>query len=189
MNLLLIILTILESLLGALSTRTLQADINMSVTEQASQPFAYNGNITMRGDCFKGQMMGYEMAYDGKTLYVYSEDLEELTLSTPTPQDLLEANPFLYAKALIETCDITEKSFADGKQTVITLTPKNRNTDIQRYTLIVENGVGKMPPVPLSVEIKEGKKNIMVRLNNPIYIDTTPRFAIEKENVYLNDLR
>ena len=192
----------LDTFLQTLAENTLQSDFVITISEGASQPMNYPGTITMRGDRFLLEMFDIEAAYDGKTLYVYSATPDELTLSTPTEQELMEANPFLYAQALSEVCTITEQpSTGDagvppagrkqggGANTTtnitITLTPNDQTAGIQRFTLRIQ----KDTMLPLSVEVKEGKQQTTLRLTNPTYTTNIPSFTLTKPDAFLNDLR
>lgn len=192
----------LDSFLQTLSQNTLHSDFVITISEGASQPMNYPGTITMRGDRFTLEMFDMEAAYDGKTLYVYSATTDELTLSTPTEQELMEANPFLYAQALSKVCTITEQpSTGDagvppaGRQQgggantttnfTITLTPNDQTAGIQRFTLRIQ----KDTMLPQSIEIKEGKQLTTLRLTNPNYTTNIPSFTLTKPDAFLNDLR
>ena len=188
MTKLLLILSVLSSFLANLETKTLQSEFTVSVAEDAVSPLNYPGEITMRGDRFLLDMFGIEAAYDGKTLYMYHGDVDELTLSNPTEQELIEANPFLYAKALVEVCNITERPTTNDKlpTTLITLTPKDQSIGINRFVLKVRNS----DLVPLSVEIKEGKKTSTLRMTAPKFTDIQPQYTIvPNKDTYVNDLR
>ena len=176
--------TTLDTFLQTLADNTLHADFVITISEGASQPMNYPGTITMRGDRFMLEMFDMEAAYDGKTLYVYSATTDELTLSTPTEQELMEANPFLYAQALPKVCTITEQTAAPQALT-ITLTPNDQSAGIQRFTLRIE----KETMLPSSIEIKEGKQLTTLRLTNPTYTTDIPSFTIIKPDAFLNDLR
>ena len=192
----------LDTFLQTLAENTLQSDFVITISEGASQPMNYPGTITMRGDRFALEMFDMEAAYDGKTLYVYSATTDELTLSTPTEKELMEANPFLYAQALSKVCTITEQpSTGDagvppagrkqggGANTTtnitITLTPNDQTAGIQRFTLRIK----KDTMLPLSVEVKEGKQQTTLRLTNPTYTTNIPSFTLTKPDAFLNDLR
>ena len=192
----------LDTFLQTLADHTLHSDFVITISEGASQPMNYPGTITMRGDRFTLEMFDMEAAYDGKTLYVYSATTDELTLSTPTEQELMEANPFLYAQALSKVCTITEQpSTGDagvppagrkqggGANTTtnitITLTPNDQTAGIQRFTLRIQ----KDTMLPLSVEVKEGKQQTTLRLTNPTYTTNIPSFTLTKPDAFLNDLR
>ena len=95
-------MTALASFLTGLETKTLRTDFTVTITENASQPMNLTGTITIHGTQFLLSALDYEAAYDGRTLFLWQPEIEELTLSTPTEQELLETNPFLFAKALNE---------------------------------------------------------------------------------------
>ena len=188
MKLLFIILTVLQSLLATLEQETLVSDCSLTIAEQQTQPITYSGNLTMHGQQFTLSMFAIEAAYDGNTLYMYSEDTEELTLSTPSEEELIQTNPFLYAQALLPVCQYAEK--AVGDKTQITLTPISPIADspmpITKFVLRVLTD----SLLPTAVEIHEdGGKITTLRLNNAQYTRETPSFTIHKEGVFINDLR
>ena len=186
MKILLTILTILSSFLSNLETKTLQSDFTVTVAEEVNAPMNYPGTITMSGNCFRLTMFNIDAAYDGKTMYMYSGDTDELTLSNPTNQELIETNPFLYAKALVNVCNVTERTTSDGAQTIVTLTPKDQSIGINRFTLRVRNS----DLIPLSVEIKEGKKTSTLKMKEPRFINTKTEYVIKAEpGTYVNDMR
>ena len=180
------ILTVLSSFLANLEQKTLKSEFTVTVSEEVNAPINYPGEMTMHGQCFKLSMFGIEAAYDGKTLYMYNADVDELTLSNPTEQELLEANPFLYARALVDACNVTEKPSSDGKMTVVTLTPKDLSIGINRFTLKLRSE----DLMPLSVEIKEGKKTSLLKLKNPDFVSVQPKYELVPEkDTYINDMR
>ena len=183
----------LDTFLQTLAENTLQSDFVITISEGASQPMNYPGTITMRGDRFLLEMFDIEAAYDGKTLYVYSATTDELTLSTPTEQELMEANPFLYAQALSEVCTITEQPIVvqAGAHLTITLTPNDQPAGILRFTLALRQEKQQGAPLwlPQEITIKEGKQQTTLRLTNPTYTTNIPSFTLTKPDAFLNDLR
>jgi len=189
MKLCLIILAALSSFLTGLETKTLQSDFTLSMAADATQPLNYTGSVTMSGERFKLTILDIQAAYDGKTLYIYQEDNDELTLSYPTEQELLETNPFLYARALSKVCNITERE-ANGS-TVITLTPKDQSIGIQRFTLTM--GANNLPA---RLEVKEGKKTTSLVLRNAKYLEgdalKNVKYQLQAADyptAFVNDLR
>lgn len=184
MTKLLIILSVLSSFLTNLETKTLQSDFTVTVAEEVSSPMNYPGSLTMQGSKFLLSMFSIQAAYDGKTLYMYTPDIDELTLTEPTEQELLEANPFLYANALVDACNVTER--ASGEQTIITLTPKDQSIGINRFVLKIRTS----DLMPLQLEIKEGKKITTLKLKDPKFVTTQQSYKIDpEESTYVNDLR
>ena len=192
MKLLLIILTVLQSLLATLEQKTLVSDFTMTYTQSSiansQSPITYTGNLAMHGKQFSLSMFNLEAAYDGNTLYMYSDELEELSLSTPTEEELVQTNPFLYAQALLPVCQYAEKVVGDKTQ--ITLTPTspiaNTQSPIAKFVLRVTTAT----LLPTMVEIHETEGPLTtLRLNNARYTNETPSFVIEKEGAFINDLR
>lgn len=174
----------LDAFFRQMETQTLQADFVLTVSEDAAQPMNYPGTITLRGERFALAMFDMEAAYDGSTLYIYSESTDELTLSTPTQQELTEANPFLYARALADVCTVSERAAQDGQSTTIVLTPKDQSAGIQRFTLVIKKHV------PQKVTVKEGSKQTVLVLKNAAFLPATGgTFRLEKPDAFVNDLR
>lgn len=186
MQALLIILTVLGSFLANLETKTLQSDFTVTVAEEVNAPINYPGSIIMTGDKFRLEMFSIEAAYDGNTMYMYSPETDELTLTNPSEEELVETNPLLYAKALVPVCNIIERATSDGQQTIVTLTPKDQSVGINRFVLKVRNS----DLMPLSIEIKEGKKTSTLKFKEPKFVKTHPEYTLEpEETTYVNDLR
>ena len=184
MKLLFIILTVLQSLLTVLEEKTLQADFTLSIAEPQSQAMTYAGDLTMHGKQFALNMLSIQAAYDGQTLYMYDEDIEELSLSHPADEELIQTNPFLYAQALLPICQQAEGTFGD--KTHITLTPNDQTNGIEKFVLRVFTST----LLPTSIEIYEnGGRITTLRLNGAQYTNERPSFTIEKEGAFINDLR
>ena len=186
MTTLFVILSVLTSFLTNLETKTLQSDFVVTVSEEVNAPMNFPGSLTMHGQLFRLEMSNIQAAYDGKTMYMYSEETEELTLTNPSDQELIESNPLLFAKAISDQCTASERTTADGQQTIITLVPNDQSMGVNRFVLKVRNA----DLMPLQLEIKEGQANSTLRLTNPTFITTAPSFVIEpEETTFVNDLR
>jgi len=100
----------------------------------------------------------------------------------------VEANPFLYARALVDVCNITERPLTDNPSpvTVITLTPKDQSIGINRFVLKVRNE----DLMPLQVEIKEGKKVSSLKMKDPKFVTDEQTYVITpEEDTFINDMR
>lgn len=192
MQTLLTILTIFSSFLANLEQRTLQSDFTVTVAQSANSPLNYPGTITMHGQQFLLNMLGMEAAYDGKTMYMYSAETDELTLSNPTEQELVEANPFLYARSVAGNSQITEQPSADGTETRITLItstplPVGQRTG-EKTTIVLQ--VRNSDLMPLEIEIREATTTSTLRLANPGFIVSEPQYIITPAaSTFVNDMR
>lgn len=188
MTTILTILTVLSSFLANLETKTLKSDFTVTVAEEINAPMNYPGILTMHGQLFRLSMFNIEAAYDGKTLYMYTPETDELTLSNPTSQELVEANPLLYAEALVPACNVTERTITNDQSpiTIITLTPKDQSIGINRFTLRVRNA----DLMPLQAEIKEGKKTSTLKFKEPKFVNEKQKYEIIPEkDTFVNDMR
>ena len=117
---------------------------------------------------------------------MYSAETDELNLTSPTDRELIESNPFLFALEMAQQCEVTERASSDGKQTIITLVPREETLGINRFVLKVQNGT----LLPLQVEVREGTKTSTLTLMGPSFITTEPKYVLEpEETTFVNDLR
>ena len=185
MKLCLILLTALSSLFATLEQQILQSDFTITISSKDTQPMSYAGSFTVQGEKFLIQAFGMDAAYDGETMYIYQEETDELTLSNPTAEELHQTNPLLFAKALVASSKVTEKAAADGKTVLVTLIPQDKTTDIERMNLRIR----VRDNMPIMIEIKEHNRTSTMRMGHPKCIQTAPKYQIEKEGAYVNDLR
>jgi len=188
MKTLLVILSVLTSFLTNLETKTLHSSFTVTVAEEVNAPMNYPGELTMCGRQFRLKMFNLDAAYDGKTMYMYSAETDELTLTNPTEQELLQTNPFLYAQALVPVCNVTERPVTGNPSpvTLITLTPKDQSIGINRFVLKLRTD----DLMPLSIEIKEGPKTSTLKLKDPAFITDKQNYTITPDkNTFVNDMR
>lgn len=182
-----ILLSILQSLFALLGQKTMTTDFTITVQQQASQPISYTGKMSMHGEQFTLEAFGTEAAYDGSTLYMYNIDANELTLSTPTREELYEANPLIFAKAMVEACEVTEATAKDV--TTITLIPKEP-VGIDKITLKVKPLTsGKQDYAPTTITLKEGTQTTTVLFRNLRYSDELREYILKPEGAFINDIR
>ena len=178
---------LLRQFLQKLEAKTLCSAFTLTVSDDAASPITYNGKVKMRGERFCLSMLGNEGAYDGKTYYLYSEDTDELTLTTPTQAELMEANPLLFARELQRQS--VAKFGSSGKRKdcyVVELIPNNLAAGIQKFVITIQ----KSTLLPLEVVVKErGAASTVLRFVDAVYEDQVPSFVITKPGAFVNDLR
>lgn len=187
MHTLAILLTVLESLFAALAEKTLTTDFSVTVGAEQAQPMTYNGSLAMQGECFRVEVLGTEAAYDGKTLYTYQQDADELSLSYPDPIELQQATPFLFARAMQNACSVTEQDTKDAATCLITMTPKAKQAQSEISKILIR--VDKSTLLPSTIEVHENRKTTILRAKNPQWTTAPQSWTLDKPGVYINDLR
>ena len=176
----------LSSLLDKLETTTLRSDISITVSDRQMQPFTYNGTLEMRGELFSVNIFGSDAAYDGKTLYLYSEDTDELTLTTPTTDELTEANPILFARALRLK---SKARFAalnkDNNVYNIEIIPDFKEAGVRKITL----RFSKTSLLPQRIEVVAETETTTLLFRSPSYVTTPPVCTISHPDATIVDLR
>ena len=161
-------------------------DFTITVQENAIQPISYTGKLAMHGEQFELEAFGTQAAYDGTTMYMYNIDANELTLSAPTRDELYQANPLLYAQAMADACEITEKT-AQGV-TTITFMPKER-VAIDQITMKVKHNAKTDEYLPTMITLKEGLTTTKVLFRNLRYSDELHEFVLKPAGAFINDIR
>lgn len=183
MKLLLILFSILQSLFATLEQKTFVSNFSISIVDPQMQSMSYDGDLKMKGKQFAINMYSMEAAYDGNTLYIYSEDIDELSLSSPTEDELIQTNPFLYAQTLLPKCQYSEKQVGDD--TEVTIVPNDKSVGVQKFVMSLT-----ATQLPARVEVYENNGAITtLSFQNAHFTDETPSFIIQKEGAYINDLR
>lgn len=183
MKIALILLSSLLSFFGQLEKMTLQSDVQLTVTHQQNQPMTYVGTFALRGECFYLSMLSMEVAYDGQTLYVYSEDTQELTLSNPTQQELLETNPIILAKQIAQNSTITER--VSGDKTIYTIVPNDTKWQVNQCIVKIQT----LTMLPSQIQLYENERTTSLTFIMPTYSQEAMEFKIDKNDVFINDLR
>lgn len=177
--------SVVERFLQKVEQKTLSTKFSMTISDQASQPLTTNGTIRMRGECFLLTMFSNEAAYDGKTFYLYQEDINELTLSTPTQEELLQANPVLFAKALMLQATLRFAPAQKEDVYVVEFIPNFQDAGVKKFVLRLR----KSDLLPLEIQMKEAKQTTVLRFQEAKYESTYPSFILQKSGAYLNDMR
>ena len=177
---------VLRQFLSKIDGETLSAAFTLTVSQDATQPLSYTGQLKMRGNNFRLSMLGNEGAYDGKTYYLYSEETDELTLTTPTPQELLEANPILFARELQRKSTVRfSAANKDTKRYVIELVPSNQSAGVRKFVIkLLKKGY-----IPEEITVKEDSQTTVLRFTDASFTAQIPSFVIYKPDAFVNDLR
>jgi len=102
----------------------------------------YEGNITIKGEKFRLNVMDSETYFDGETLWNYLPDVNEVNISEPDPEDyIIQNNPFRLFdeyQAKFKYKYIGEISEAGKIQYEIDLFPINIEQEYSRIKIRIE---------------------------------------------------
>ena len=203
---------IAEQFISKIEKQLLTADYSIELLEGTQRQQVVSGNLQMLGNCFHMTILSTEAAFDGKTLYMYQEETNELTLSNPTDEELLDVNPMLFARALLRTSTVrfaanaskaANGTAANGKAKsnpilaavaaaeVVTLDfiPINKAAGIQRFVIKLR----KADLAPIEIQIREQQQQTIIHFSRqsfaPSSQPSSSLFQLEYPSAWLNDLR
>lgn len=122
--------------------KTIQADFKLSVINRPEKNTSSSeGKIKIRGDKYQMDMLGSKVYYDGKTMWNYTPDVKEVTITEPDKND----SDFMDNPAKIFTWynrdfkyQFIKKFEKDGKSYYeIYLFPKNLNQPYVRFNVVI----------------------------------------------------
>ena len=191
-----------EQFLSKMENQLLTADYTIELLSGTQRQTVGSGNLQMLGNCFRLTIFSSVAAFDGKTLYMYQEEANELTLSIPTEEELLDVNPLIFARALLRasTVRFAANTKANAKvasnakamsSEVLTLDvlPVNKSAGIQRIVIKLR----KADLAPLEIQIREQQEQTIIRFSHPSFATPAPStaslFQLSYPSAWLNDLR
>ncbi len=96
------------------------------------------GNLVVSGQRFRISSPDMSTWFDGTTQWVYSPADREVTVSEPTPEELLQINPFKIINSFRNNYDASTVS-TNKSQTVLRLKARNPKSEISRVTLTLDS--------------------------------------------------
>lgn len=124
--------------------------------------YSGSGSLKAKGNSFNVIMPDVEVWYNGKDLYTLNKNTEEVTIVTPSAQELTESNPLAYITGATRTYNVKYSTVKKQGRYVLELTPKSNVGEIKRITLTLRKD--NFYPEKLVVEPKRG---------NPVTADIT----------------
>lgn len=176
---------VFRAFMDKMNANTLLADVTVTESENGKPGTPFTAHLKMRGKRFYVSMMGNEAAYDGHTFYIYMKESNELTLSVPDKEELLEVNPMLVAEEM--GADATVR-FVQTKKTdryILSITPPASSGMTMKVTITLR----KDDLMPLSITVTEGKNQTTFRFTKTSFTETIPSFVVQKKGATKVDLR
>lgn len=136
--------------------KAVEASFNISSFVGSTQQGSGSGKMTVKGKKFMIDTNGHKSWYNEKTLWSYSEDINEVTLSTPTKKELQSMNPYAFISLYKQGYGYTVKDETYGGKAVyeIRLLAENAEAGLPEILLTVAKDY-----TPLCIRMRQGKSN------------------------------
>ncbi len=180
-----------DKLLSKLNTTSLQTDFSISITEPETQSLNYSGSLLTMGSKFNLRMLTVQAFYDGSTLWVYDRDIDEINISHPTSEELIESNPLLLIKLVRENCRLHfTDTFKDASQWSVDFYPNDKKSPVLKYT--VQFNKKDLIPTKIIISEVQNKTTTIILSGQRYGVDTTGKFSLDVKkypDAMINDLR
>lgn len=171
------------------NSKGVSANFNIS-SESNGYVSEISGNIFLNGNRFAFTTDEMECGYDGETLWSYIKNNEEINLSLPEEDEIININPYLLLKNYNSRfkCSFAGKN---GDLETILLTPKNDADNIQSVKVSINSKL--LYPTRIEVVNKDSSKIVIkvTNYNSRINVDNS-KFIFDKKkfpNIEVIDLR
>ena len=171
------------------NSKGVSANFNIS-SESNGYVSVISGNIFLNGNRFAFTTDEMECGYDGETLWSYIKNNEEINLSLPEEDEIININPYLLLKNYNSRfkCSFAGKN---GDIETILLTPKNDADNIQSVKVSINSKL--LYPTRIEVVNKDSSKIVIkvANYNSRINVDNS-KFIFDKKrfpNIEVIDLR
>lgn len=155
---------------------------------------SHKGALQVQGDKYHLQCGGVESWFDGKTQWSYVAKSEEVTVSTPTPEEVQETNPYALLRSYKKRFGYTykgTKTLQGKKYHEIELTPQNKANAGTSVTLHIT--AGSYIPQSITLKLSGGRSQTFTVSSfqtGKTYDAKTFRFDAKKyPNAEIIDLR
>lgn len=120
------------------------------------------GNILLKGKMFFFTTDVMECGYDGETLWSYIKSNEEINLSNPDEEEIIDMNPYLLFKNYNKRFNCSYEGKKGTSETLL-LTPKNSNDNIKS----VKASINSTMLFPSRIEIiNKDKSQIIITISD-----------------------
>lgn len=168
---------------------TFRQSDGISLTFGGSQ----EGTLIMQGTAFYLDCGGIKSWFDGKTQWSYVEENEEVTISTPTPEELQSVNPYAVITSYRQHYHYRyQGSQTKGGKTYyhIQLTPRTGNNDIRSVQLRISSDYH---PAAITIQLSNGEsQQFIVRSYKTVKGMNTATFRFDSRkypNAEIIDMR
>ncbi len=140
------------------SHRSVESKYTITYTEDGKKRSA-TGGIIMQKNKYVNLIEGNKTWFNGKTMWTYVKENEEVNVTEPSGSDMLSNNPYFFINSYSQEYNASLQSAA-GSTYEVKLTPKKANEDV-RY-VILKLMKNSYQPVSLSVVMKKSQMDIVL---------------------------
>ncbi len=144
-----------------------------------------DGRLVMCGECFTLEVPGMRTAFNGTTQWTLNEEDSELTITTPTAEEVAAINPLGFISTL--RSQFTSTTLPDGR---VRFTPVARGSEISEIVATF-NQATSMPTI-ISMKAAGNREMLIdaIKVTRGAKPIATSKFAIKPDkNIIITDLR
>ncbi len=140
--------------------KCLKSIYNIQLTEN-NNTSSHNGCIILQGNKYVNYFNGTTIWFNGKTMWTLVKENEEVTITEPDKDDLMNSNPYYFLDNYKK--DFNAKLTASNTSSyVIQLTPKQNNSEIKKFLITLS----KANYQPLKFQINSKKNNVTITIKS-----------------------
>jgi outer membrane lipoprotein-sorting protein len=183
---------IIDSFLNLARSNVITARFTVSVIEKNGvNSYTNSGTFTLKGNRFVLEMQEMKVWFDGKTQWAYQKSGNEVTITEPSVQELVQTNPMAILRNYRNKCNIRFCKTSSQHQ-CIQLTPKlKKNEDIAEIEVLLT----KTDRIPQSITVsqKNGTRTVLMLSQFQKKANVSEQIftfdAKKYKDAYINDLR
>ena len=132
----------------------IEASFKMTSFVGSTEQGAGGGQIQLKGKKYKIIAGDQTTWFDGKTLWNYSADIEEVNVTNPTKKEMQSMNPYAFVSLYKQGYNYTmKKSTYNGKEMYdVTLKAQSAKTEIQEIIITISKDY-----TPMCIRMRQGK--------------------------------
>jgi chaperone LolA len=185
---------LLDELLSSIEKSAVESDFTLKIKEAATgETYEVAGNFLIKGDKFVLKTTEMDVFFDGKTQWVYSPQIDEVSITEPTKEELKETNPLAMLFAYKSKCTVkfSAKKAPDNVSQYIELHPKKSDDNLKSIELLMDKNSKALRSVSI---VEKNGNTIFFNLKNykqkTTVADSAFKFDKNKyPGVEFNDLR
>ena len=158
------------------NNKSVESNYTVTYTEGAKKRSA-TGGIIMQKNKYVNLIEGTKTWYNGKTMWTYVKENDEVTVTEPEGNEMMTNNPYYFINSYSKEYNAALVSSA-GKVYELKLTPKKANEDVKYVTLKLLKT--SYQPLSLSIVMKNSQMDIVLNSYKTNHSFKSSSFAFDK---------